>query len=86
MGVVYSYRFMLLLFLTFLYVDATVSGLVSATYSIQEFVSLFIMAAAFTPPDVFSQIIVGSPLIIFYEAAVVLAGIGYKNNRNGGAT
>ncbi len=123
MGVVYSYRFMLPLFLTFLYVDATVSGLVSATYSIQEFVSfvltmtlligisfelpllivffvrsgvvsldtvkayrrhayvvLFIMAAAFTPPDVFSQIIVGSPLIIFYEAGVVLAGIGYKNN------
>jgi sec-independent protein translocase protein TatC len=121
LGVVYSYHFMLPLFLRFLYLDATGSGLVSATYSIQEFVSfvltmtlligvsfelplliifsvrsgvvnldtvkayrrhayvaLFILAAAFTPPDVFSQIIVGSPLIIFYEAGVALAGIGYK--------
>jgi len=119
-GVVYSYCFMLPLFLTFLYGDATGSGLVHATYSIQEFVSfilimtlligvsfelpllitflvrsglvrlesvkayrrhayvtLFIMAAAFTPPDVFSQIIVGSPLVIFYEAGVMIAGIGY---------
>ncbi|OFV68171.1 MAG: Sec-independent protein translocase protein tatC [Candidatus Syntrophoarchaeum caldarius] len=120
-GMIYSYCFMLPLFLKFLYSDATGSGLVHATYSIQEFVSfvlimtlligisfelpllilffvrsglvrletvkayrrhayvaLFIMAAVFTPPDVFSQIIVGLPLVIFYEAGILIAGIGYS--------
>ena len=69
--------------LPLLIIFAVRSGIVTLEsvkiYRRHAYVAIFVMAALFTPPDVFSQIIVGSPVIIFYEVGVALAGLGYKN-------
>jgi sec-independent protein translocase protein TatC len=39
------------------------------------YVAMFVLAAIFTPPDVVSQLIVGFPLIIFYEIGIIVASI-----------
>ena len=36
-------------------------------------VAMFVLAAIFTPPDVVSQLIVGFPLVIFYEIGLIVA-------------
>jgi sec-independent protein translocase protein TatC len=38
------------------------------------YVAMFVLAAIFTPPDVVSQLIVGFPLVIFYEIGIIVAG------------
>ncbi|MCX7819235.1 MAG: twin-arginine translocase subunit TatC [Kiritimatiellae bacterium] len=51
-------------------------GLISAstlrTYRRHVYVALFIVAAVLTPPDVFSQLLMGIPLVLLYEACIVL--------------
>jgi sec-independent protein translocase protein TatC len=38
-------------------------------------VGAFVIAAAVTPPDVFSQLILAVPLIVLYEAGLIAAGL-----------
>lgn len=38
-------------------------------------VIMFALAAIVTPPDIVSQIVVGFPLVIFYEVGIIAAGI-----------
>lgn len=52
-------------------------GLVSSQflkrYRKHAIIVLLIISAIITPPDVFSQILVGTPLLILYEASIVIA-------------
>ena len=41
-------------------------------------VVMFVLAAIFTPPDVFSQLIVGFPLVICYEIGIIVASFFYR--------
>jgi sec-independent protein translocase protein TatC len=43
------------------------------TYRRHAYVVLFLVAAIITPPDVFSQIMVGIPLVILYEASIIIS-------------
>jgi sec-independent protein translocase protein TatC len=36
-------------------------------------VGIFIVAAVFTPPDVFSQLMMATPLLILYEISILVA-------------
>ncbi|HCW93739.1 MAG TPA: twin-arginine translocase subunit TatC, partial [Flexistipes sinusarabici] len=46
-------------------------------------VILFIAAAIFTPPDVFTQMMMAGPLILLYEISVFVAKIfGRKSDLN----
>lgn len=38
-------------------------------------VAMFVLAAIFTPPDVVSQLIVGFPLVIFYQIGIMVAEV-----------
>lgn len=59
-------------------VFAVKSGLVQIEtlkdYRRYVIVGMFVLAAIFTPPDVFSQLIVAFPLVIFYEIGIIVAG------------
>ena len=44
-------------------------------------VLVLVLAAAITPPDVISQIIVTIPILILYEASIVIAKIIYKEEK-----
>jgi sec-independent protein translocase protein TatC len=48
------------------------------TYRRHAYVLLFLVAAIITPPDVFSQIMVGIPLVILYEASILISYIVVK--------
>ncbi len=54
-------------------------GLVSAeflrTYRRHVYVLLFIVAAVLTPPDIFSQLLMGIPLVVLYEICIFLIGV-----------
>lgn len=60
-------------------VFAVHSGLVQINtlreYRRYVIVAMFVLAAIFTPPDVVSQLIVGFPLVIFYEIGLIVASI-----------
>lgn len=43
-------------------------------------VAMFVLAAIFTPPDVVSQLIVGFPLVIFYEIGIIVASFIAKRH------
>jgi sec-independent protein translocase protein TatC len=48
------------------------------TYRRHSYVVLFLVAAIITPPDVFSQIMVGIPLVFLYEASILISYIVVK--------
>lgn len=48
------------------------------TYRRHSYVVLFLVAAIITPPDVFSQIMVGIPLVLLYEASILISYIVVK--------
>ena len=48
------------------------------TYRRHAYVVLFLVAAIITPPDVFSQIMVGIPLVLLYEASILISYIVVK--------
>jgi sec-independent protein translocase protein TatC len=48
------------------------------TYRKHSYVALFLVAAIITPPDVFSQIMVGIPLVLLYEASILISYIVVK--------
>jgi len=48
------------------------------TYRKHSYVALFLVAAIITPPDVFSQIMVGIPLVFLYEASILISHIVVK--------
>ncbi len=48
------------------------------TYRRHAYVVLFLVAAIITPPDVFSQIMVGIPLVLLYEASIIISYIVVK--------
>jgi len=48
------------------------------TYRRHAYVVLFIVAAIITPPDVFSQIMVGIPLVFLYEASIFISYVVVK--------
>lgn len=48
------------------------------TYRRHAYVVLFLVAAIITPPDVFSQIMVGIPLVLLYEASIFISYIVVK--------
>lgn len=113
-GVFYAYYIMLPLFINYLYLNASLSG-VNATYSIFNFISFAVQAslifgaifetpllltlltrlnivqystlvrfrkhiyvfclvigAVITPPDVISQMMVGIPLLVFFELSLII--------------
>lgn len=47
-------------------------------YRKHAYVVLFLVAAIITPPDVFSQIMVGIPLVLLYEASILISYIVNK--------
>jgi sec-independent protein translocase protein TatC len=47
-------------------------------YRRHAYVVLFLVAAIITPPDVFSQIMVGIPLVLLYEASILISYIVIK--------
>jgi len=47
-------------------------------YRRHAYVVLFLVAAIITPPDVFSQIMVGIPLVLLYEASILISYIVNK--------
>jgi sec-independent protein translocase protein TatC len=61
---------------------ATKVGIVNpqilATRRREAIVVIFILAAILTPPDVITQILFALPLIILYEAGLILSRIAYK--------
>ena len=40
----------------------------------------FIAAAILTPPDVISQVMLATPIILLYEISIIASKIMYKNN------
>jgi sec-independent protein translocase protein TatC len=42
------------------------------TYRRHVYVGLFILAAILTPPDIFSQLLMGGPLVILYEICILI--------------
>ena len=46
-----------------------------------SYVVLFLVAAIITPPDVFSQIMVAIPLVILYEASILISAIVNRQRR-----
>jgi len=48
------------------------------TYRKHAVVVVLILAAAITPPDVISQIIVTIPILILYEVSIVITSVVYK--------
>jgi sec-independent protein translocase protein TatC len=48
------------------------------TYRKHAIVVLFLIAAIITPPDVFSQIMVGIPLVLLYEASILISYVVVK--------
>lgn len=60
-------------------VFAVRSGLVQIAtlkeYRRYVIVAMFVLAAIFTPPDVVSQLIVGFPLVIFYEIGILISSV-----------
>jgi len=38
-------------------------------------VFIFVLAAFLTPPDVVTQVLMGVPLVVLYEASILLAGM-----------
>jgi sec-independent protein translocase protein TatC len=48
------------------------------TYRRHAYVVLFLVAAIITPPDVFSQIMVGIPLVFLYEASIFISYVVVK--------
>ena len=48
------------------------------TYRRHAYVVLFLVAAIITPPDVFSQIMVGIPLVLLYEASIFISYVVVK--------
>ena len=42
----------------------------------------FVAAAILTPPDVISQVMLATPIIILYEISIIAARIMYKKNKN----
>lgn len=61
-------------------------GLVRASFLREKrrhmYVIIFIIAAVLTPPEVISQIIMASVLIVLYEACVVLMGLRERDAKN----
>ena len=51
------------------------------TYRKHAIVLVLILAAAITPPDIISQIIVSIPIIILYEISIIIAKIVYKKQQ-----
>jgi sec-independent protein translocase protein TatC len=52
------------------------------TYRKHAIVIVLIVAAAITPPDIISQIIVSIPIIILYEMSILISKIIYKEEQN----
>jgi sec-independent protein translocase protein TatC len=48
------------------------------TYRKHAIVIVLIVAAAITPPDIISQIIVTIPIIFLYELSILIAKLVYK--------
>ena len=42
----------------------------------------FVAAAILTPPDVISQVMLATPIIILYEISIIAARIMYKKDKN----
>ncbi len=55
----------------------SMSGLVTAamlrTYRRHAIVSILILAAVITPPDVISQVLIAMPILVLYEAGIMIA-------------
>lgn len=50
----------------------------------EAIVTVFILAAFLTPPDVVTQVLMALPLIVLYEISVVFSKIAYGRNELGG--
>jgi sec-independent protein translocase protein TatC len=48
------------------------------SYRRHSYVVLFLVAAIITPPDVFSQIMVAIPLLVLYEASIIISKVVVK--------
>ena len=42
-------------------------------------VSMFILAAALTPPDVITQVLMAIPLLVLYEIGIIFSKLAYRN-------
>ena len=66
------------------------AGIVTASslrhYRRHAIVIIFLVAAVITPPDLISQIALGTPIILLYELSVFLVAMGENRKRNEAAT
>ena len=49
-------------------------------YRRHAFVVILIMASILTPPDIFSQVLIGLPIFVLYEFSILVAMLNSKNN------
>ena len=64
------------LFILFLSLLGIVNAKMLSAYRKYAIVAIFIIAAFLTPtPDAFSQILMAAPMLVFYEAGIILARI-----------
>jgi sec-independent protein translocase protein TatC len=50
-------------------------------YRRHSIVVIFILSAIITPPDIFSQTLVGIPLILLYEVSILISKAVYRNKK-----
>ena len=50
-------------------------------YRKHAIVIVFILSAIITPPDIFSQTLVGIPLLLLYEVGIVISKAVYRNKK-----
>jgi sec-independent protein translocase protein TatC len=51
-------------------------------YRRHAIVVIFILAALFTPPDPFTQVMLGIPLILLYELSIYISKWVHRGNKN----
>ena len=77
MTVVFGLVFELPLILTLLVRGGVVELDTLKKYRRHAYVGLLILAALITSPDIFTQAIIGGPLILFYEISIFVARFAY---------
>lgn len=71
------------LFILFLSLLGIVNAKMLSAYRKYAILAIFIIAAILTPtPDAFSQILMAAPMLVFYEAGIILARIFGKTKGN----
>lgn len=85
MLVVFGFVFEMPLIMCILVANGIVKYETLKYYRRHFYVAFFIIGAAITPPDVFTQLMVAVPMVVFFEISLVVIRILYRDRIEGGS-